>query len=246
MSDKSRRTRTLAVVALVAALVAAIIGVAPMLSSGGSGDSEEPASATEVAPSEEGEDPLAALARRDEGDPLAMGDVDAPVVLVNFSEFQCPYCGKFAAETEPVLIEEYVDEGLLRMEWRDFPYLGEESTRAAHAGRAAAAQDEFWTYHDALFDEQPAPNTGKWTEDALVEVAGEVGLDTDQFREDINSEETFNAVQADFTEGQQIGVTGTPAFLVNGQPIIGAQPTKVFRQAIDSALEEAEQEGQGE
>jgi hypothetical protein len=113
-------------------------------------------------------DPLLQVIRRDAGDPLALGDVDAPVVMVNYSEFQCPFCGKFARDTEPELIEQYVEDGTLRIEWRDFPYLGPESTRAAPAGRAAAAQGRFWDFHDALFADQPPPNSGKLTEDHLV------------------------------------------------------------------------------
>src|SRR5699024_5603667 len=73
--------------------------------------------------------------RRDADDPMAIGDVDAPVVLIDYSDFQCPFCGKFARDTAPELIDEYVDEGILRIEWRDFPYLGDDSWKGARAGR---------------------------------------------------------------------------------------------------------------
>ena len=90
------------------------------------------------------------LVRRESDDPMALGEADAPVVMVAYSEFQCPFCGKFARDTEPVLIEKYVEDGTLRIEWRDFPYLGPESTVAARGGRAAAAQDRFGGFEQAM------------------------------------------------------------------------------------------------
>lgn len=182
---------------------------------------------------------LEALARREPGDPLAVGDVDAPVVMVAYSEFQCPFCGRFARETEPTLVEDYVEQGLLRIEWRDFPYLGLESRTAALAARAAAQQDGFWQFHEAMFADPQPPNSGALTPDFLADVAAGVGLDRRQILTDMASEEVAAAVERDFQEGQSIGVTGTPAFLVNGRPVMGAQPTEVFVQTIEDALAEA-------
>ena len=183
---------------------------------------------------------LESIARREEGDPLALGEVDAPVVMIAYSEFQCPFCGRFARETEPTLVEDYVEDGSLRIEWRDFPYLGEESRTAALGGRAAAAQDGFWEFEEAMFDNQQPPNSGRVTPDFLADVAEGVGLDRQQFLADLQSEEAAAAVDRDFEEGQSIGVTGTPAFLVNGRPVMGAQPTDVFVQVVEEALAEAE------
>lgn len=180
-------------------------------------------------------DSLAALARRVPGDPMAMGEPDAPVVMVNYSEFQCPFCGKFARDTEPTLIAKYVENGTLRIEWRDFPYLGEESMTAALAGRAAALQGKFWAFHDAMYAEQQPVNSGVLTPEYLKGVAEKAGLDGERLVADMERPELAEAVRKDFSEGQSIGVTGTPAFLVNDQPIIGAQPTSVFEQAIENA-----------
>lgn len=179
------------------------------------------------------------LARREPNDPMALGDADAPVVMLAYSEFQCPVCGKFARDTEPALIDQYVEEGTLRIEWRDFPYLGPESGAAAEAGRAAAAQGKFWEFHDAMYADQQPPNSGKLTEGYFVGVAEQIGLDVDQFRSDLGSTSMEQDVAADFAEGQSIGVTGTPAFVINGVPVIGAQPTEVFENVIDEAVEEA-------
>lgn len=179
------------------------------------------------------------LVRREADDPMALGDVDAPVVMLAYSEFQCPFCGKFARDTEPVLIEKYVDEGLLRIEWRDFPYLGPESTTAAQGGRAAGEQGKFWEYEEAIYADQLPPNSGKLDEDYLAGIADDLGLDVEQFRSDLTSQATQDAIAADFGEGQAIGVTGTPAFVINGVPVIGAQPTKVFESTIERAVEDA-------
>ena len=185
------------------------------------------------------DDPLAKLARRTAGDPMALGETDAPVVMVSYSEFQCPFCGKFARDTEPGLIEKYVKNGTLRIEWRDFPYLGKESMTAALAGRAAALQGKFWVFHDAMYAEQQPVNSGKVTEDYLASVAQKAGLDGERLVKDMARPELADAIGKDFSEGQSIGVTGTPAFLVNGQPIIGAQPAQVFEQAIENAAKAA-------
>lgn len=182
---------------------------------------------------------LEGLARRQQDDPLALGAVDAPVVMIAYSEFQCPFCGRYARETQPELVERYVADGLLRIEWRDFPYLGPESRTAALAARAAGAQDRFWAFEDAMFADQQPPNSGRLTPEFLADVAQGAGLDRDRFVQDMQSEELASAVEADFQEGQSIGVTGTPAFLVNGRPVIGAQPTDVFVQAVEDALAEA-------
>ena len=234
------------VVAVVAALIAGAMLLAPAVT-GGSGGSEEAGGPPVSDVSRDGSrppvdpenDPFAKLVRRDPKDPMAMGDVDAPVVMISYSEFQCPFCGKFARDTEPELARRYVEDGTLRIEWRDFPYLGPESTTAAKAGRAAGAQGKFWEYHDAMYADQQPPNSGRLTEAYLVGVAREVGLDTGRFREDMRSAATAKAVSHDFQEGQSIGVTGTPAFIVNGMPIMGAQPTEVFADAIERAAEEA-------
>lgn len=243
--DPDRRKRILVplLVTVVALVVAVLAVIGPALSGGGSDEApaavQTPASTGDAEQDAQREAALAALAglaRRTPGDPLAIGAEDAPVVLINYSEFQCPFCGKFARDTKPTLMDRYVDEGLLRIEWRDFPYLGPESTTAAHAARAAAAQGRFWEFHDAMFADQQPPNSGKLTEDYLAGVAQQVGLDVDRFRADLADPDLQALVGEDFSEGQSIGVNGTPAFLVNGNPVIGAQPTETFTELIDAEI----------
>lgn len=235
MSEAERTARKRPVVPAIVALLAALVTVAviaiPQL------DGENARTDEDVAAPQAGKDvgSAATMARRQKDDPLALGPVDAPVVLVEYSDFQCPFCGRFARSTEPTLIRKYVRQGTLRIEWRDFPYLGAESTLAARAGRAAAEQDRFWPFHDAMYADQQPPNSGRLTESHLIAVARRAGLDTDRFRTAMSSSSVDQAVQRDFQEGQAIGVTGTPAFMLNGQLIMGAQPTDVFEQAIEDA-----------
>ncbi len=235
----------LALIALIATLVGSLgsddtAEQARPSSSSRSADSEEPRGSSESRDSGRAPDETwARLVRREADDPLALGEVDAPVVMLAYSEFQCPFCGKFARDTEPQLIERYVEDGTLRIEWRDFPYLGPESTTAAQGGRAAAAQDSFWEFHDEMYADQLPPNSGKLDADYLATIAKRVGLDVEQFRSDMRSKATKQAIAKDFSEGQAIGVTGTPAFVINGVPVIGAQPTEVFEKAIEQAATEA-------
>lgn len=182
---------------------------------------------------------LTAVETRVPGDRLALGSVKAPVIMVIWSDFQCPYCGQFARTTEPVLIRKYVDTGKLRLEWRDFPYLGPQSTTAAQAARAAAAQGRFWQYHDALYAHQHPVNSGALTQSYLVALAGKLGLNTATFTADMTSTATAAAVQADLQQGTSLGVNGTPAFMVGTTPVSGAQPTAYFESVINAALAHA-------
>lgn len=227
------------VVPLIVAFVAALALVFVILQGNGEDETNGPVDAAPATESAAPPQTWEELVRRDAGDPMALGEADAPVVMVAYSEFQCPFCGKFARDTEPTLVEKYVEDGTLRIEWRDFPYLGEESNVAARGGRAAAAQDKFWEFEEAMYADQLPPNSGNLDEDYLVSVAEDIGLDVEKFRDDLDSAKHEAAVQQDFAEGQAIGVTGTPAFVINGVPVIGAQPTEVFEQTIEEAAEKA-------
>ena len=243
----SERRKSPVIPSIVALVAAVLLGVTLVGAWGG--DEEGPSAdgtSSSAGSADQGKAPDATweqLVRREPDDPMARGDVDAPVVMLAYSEFQCPFCGKFARDTEPSLVEKYVEDGTLRIEWRDFPYLGPESGTAAEAGRAAAAQDKFWEFQTAMYADQPPPNSGKIDEDYLVDVADRIGLDLDQFREDLASKAAKQGVATDFAEGQAIGVTGTPAFVINGVPVIGAQPLEVFEKTIEQAAAEAAGQG---
>ncbi len=235
------RGKSILVPAVVAVVAAVVLAVALLGGSGSdAGAGASPDSGTDPGKSGTGGDDGQQWGRRIADDPMAMGDQDAPVVLVAYSDFQCPFCGKFARDTEPLLVDEYVDDGTLRIEWRDFPYLGQASLAAAKAARAAAAQGKFWQFHDALYADQPPPNSGRLDAAFLDGIAGEVGLSLSKFHGVMQSAEASAAIWRDFEQGQQAGVTGTPAFFVNGRPIMGAQPVDVFRKEIERAAQEAQ------
>jgi protein-disulfide isomerase len=136
---------------------------------------------------------------------------------------------------EPKLYKEYVKDGTLRIEWRDFPYRGQESVNAAVAARAAQAQGRFWDYHDLLYDSQ----FSGYTDENLMALARKAGLDTQRFESDYRSGRYRGVVQADFQKGLNLGVNGTPTFFINGKMVVGLQPVGDFENAIEEARREA-------
>ncbi|MEE1929533.1 thioredoxin domain-containing protein [Streptomyces sp. TRM 70351] len=238
-TSQKNRTRTFGAILLVAVLaVAMVLGSLSLAGvgggSGGSGGgrerSEEAASAEETRAREA----LLALARREAGDPYALGEPDAPVVLIEYSDFQCPFCGTFARDTKPELVERYVAEGVLRIEWRQFPIFGEESERAARAGWAAGRQGRFWEFHDVVYGEERRKNSGAFAQEKVEAMAREAGVtDLERFRADMASDAAETAIGTDMDEGYALGVSSTPAFLVNGTPVLGAQPTEVFAELVE-------------
>ncbi|TDD86144.1 disulfide bond formation protein [Saccharopolyspora karakumensis] len=224
------KKKWLNVTAVVLAVVAAFL-LGSMLTSQGGSDQAAPQQAEK-----QQESPLARLARRAPDDPLALGRHDAPVVMLNYSDFRCPFCAKFTRDIEPELIKRYVDAGVLRIEWRDFPIFGEESLGASRAGRAAAAQGKFWEYVGTIHQDAPEKGHPSLPRDKLVDYAKQVGItDIAKFEADMNAPATLEAIRADAMEGSQIGVSSTPTFLVNGEPILGAQPLDQFVQTIERA-----------
>ncbi|MFC9435932.1 DsbA family protein [Nocardia sp. NPDC057030] len=238
----SSARKSFAALAIVAAVGLLVIAAVQML-----GADKKPAqSATTATETNPAYAQLAALARRDVADPLAVGRADAPVVLVEYSDFQCPFCKVFATKIEPQLIADYVDKGVLRVEWRSMAIFGAESEAASRAAWAAGQQGRFWQYHRALFEHAPEKkNTGAFTRDKLVELTVAAGIpDVGKFRADLDSPAAAAAVRADVNEGIGIGVNSTPAFLINGRPILGAQPIEQFRATIDAAAKAAGQDSE--
>ncbi|MEU3756351.1 DsbA family protein [Streptomyces olivoreticuli] len=243
LTSPSRRAAAIgAVVALVVALVAT--GIAIGKNTGGSGKREPAAGASgndagNTGPSAaERQKAYAQLekasVRRTGDDPLAVGKADAPVVLVEYADYQCSYCGKFTRDSQPELIKKYVDEGTLRIEFRNFPIFGKDSERAARASWAAGRQGRFWQFHDEVYAKTRKGDA--LAEDKLVGMAKDSGVtDLDRFRADLNGSASEAAVKKDQEEGYSIGVQSTPTFLVNGQPIAGAQPMSAFDEAIAQA-----------
>ncbi|MDB1087386.1 thioredoxin domain-containing protein [Streptomyces sp. ACA25] len=239
----TRKKQSATVIVLVVLVVGAMLlsGLSMIGGSGGGGSSSNDDGAP--APEEGALEPLPAdhpvhtLVRRDADDPLAKGDVDAPIVMIEYSDFQCPLCSRYARTTAPQLVEEYVNTGQLRIEYRNFPIFGPESDNAARGSWAAGRQGLFWEFYEVAYAEEVHRDSGRFTEDAVRGLAEEAGVpDLEQFTEDMNSEEAGEAVGRDAEEAYQLGVTSTPSFLINGHPLIGAQPADTFREAIDQLL----------
>lgn len=235
--------RMLTIVAAVAVVVLLAAGV--FLSD--RDDSSTGASGTSAgqSPSEGGmTEEEVGLARREGDDVTAMGDVDAPVVLVEYSDYRCPFCGAFARDTMPVLIEEYIDSGSLRFEWRDFPVFGEESVKGAMAARAAGEQGRYWEYHDAMYEDAPRRGHLEITDDKVIAWAEQVDVpDMAKFRDDLDDPQLREQIEADSREAStRVGATGTPTFVIGDQRVVGAQPTETFRELIDEELAQVEGE----
>ncbi|QIK71259.1 thioredoxin domain-containing protein [Propioniciclava coleopterorum] len=196
-----------------------------------------PTGAASVAPQQQGPD-LSAAEGRDAADLLADGPVDAPVVLVVFSDYQCPYCARWSEQTLPAM-RAHVAAGDLRIEWRDVNAFGPASERGARATHAAARQGALWAYHDALFEGGRTRTEAELSEEALIALAGDLGLQTDRFAADLRSEETAQAIAANQQLAFSLGATSTPVFLLGGRPLVGAQPTEVFEAAFAAALDAA-------
>jgi protein-disulfide isomerase len=177
-------------------------------------------------------------------DDVFLGAVDAPVTIIEFSDFQCPFCKRFRDQTLDPILQTY--EGKVRFVYRDFPIssIHEWAQKAAEAGECADEQGKFWEYHDLIFASQTALNQQLETEglNGIVGTfkgyAGQLGLDTTAFNSCLDSSKFAQEVQKDYNDGVAAGVTGTPAFYINGQEVIGAQPLAAFQAAIDAALQQ--------
>ena len=174
-------------------------------------------------------DPAPAIYDVSVDDDPYIGPDDAPIVMVEFSDFRCPYCARFNAQTLQPLLDQYGDQ--IKFVYRDFPVVGGE--RAALASECAHDQNAFWEYHDLLFENQSMIDT----DESLVQLASQIdGIDLDTFSTCLSSDQHSDEIQNDFSDGLSYGVGGTPAFFINGRPIVGAQPISAFQQVIEDVL----------
>ena len=165
-------------------------------------------------------------------DDPALGPADAPVTIVAFSDYQCPFCGR-AERTMKRVLENY--KGKVRYVFRDFPLSfhqhAMDAAQAAGCVYELGGTDSYWAYHDKLFENQRSLD-----KDSLAKFAKEVGVDEAKFKECLESGRRQAEVEKDLADGQRLGVSGTPAFFVNGRLISGAQPYESFQEVIDDEL----------
>lgn len=170
------------------------------------------------------------------GESSIKGSLDAKVTVEEFSDFQCPYCARFALWTFPDINKNYIETKKVRWVFRNMARIGEESKQAAQAAQCAGEQGQFWPYHDKLFASQQGENQGAFSSDKLRSFAQGLGLDVMAFNSCLDSGRYSPLVDKDLAEGQQRGVRGTPTFFVDGQALEGALPYSDFQKALDKAL----------
>jgi protein-disulfide isomerase len=167
---------------------------------------------------------------------IVLGSASAPVTIVEYTDFQCSYCKRFFDETHAQLVTQYVKTNQVRLVVRNFPLpFHANAEKAAEAALCAAAQNKYWEMHDMLFAKSQGDGTGLAVTD-LKQYAKTLELDTAKFNTCLDTGEKAAQVRADLEGGQQLGVTGTPAFFINDTLLLGAQPFTAFQTAIADAL----------
>lgn len=173
------------------------------------------------------------------------GNPNAPVTVIEFSDFQCPFCSRFYTQTLPALEENYINTGKIKLVYRDLPLDNlHPNARPAHiAAECADEQGKFWEYHDVLFS-----NQGEWNRLSSIDLnsklnqyATSMGLNSASFGSCLSSKSVADEVQADYLQATQYGATGTPTFFIGTEKdgfikLVGAQPYSAFQAAIDAQL----------
>jgi protein-disulfide isomerase len=172
-----------------------------------------------------------------EGRVASRGKKDAPITIVEFSEYQCPYCKRYVDETYVQIWEEYGDQ--VHYVFRDYPLpFHPHAQKTAEAARCAGDQGQYWPMHDLLFDERD-----QWAEKEEITAdlsgyASQLGLDQVEFEDCLSSGKQTQAVKDDLALGNKVGVSGTPTFFINGQKLVGAQPFTAFKAIIEEELKD--------
>jgi protein-disulfide isomerase len=227
----------------IAALLAAVLPLAACGASKGASTNGESASA--IVSASQDSLPAAgdtALERRADQARI-QGQADAPLWIVEVSDFQCPYCRAWHEETYPDVVKEFVETGKARLAYINFPIPGHRNAwPAAEAAMCAAAQGKFWPMHDALFETQRKWESLQDPSAVFDSLATSVGVDAGPYHDCVTQHKMRPLIQADIDRARESGVNATPTFIIGDQAISGAQPIQAFRQIIG---EELKKSGQG-
>ena len=171
-----------------------------------------------------------------------LGDLNAPLTMVEFGDYQCTFCKKFFHETEESIITNYVETGKVKILFKDFIVVGDDSVSAANAAHCANDQKMFWQYHSTLYNNWDGEGTGWASSERLHEFGAMIGLDMDEFSECMSKLKWKELVDSSQVDGITLGVTATPTFFVidennNVLKIVGSQRYDVFKDTFDSLLE---------
>lgn len=166
----------------------------------------------------------------EDGNP-SIGPANAPITIIEFSDYQCPFCTKWHNEVFLRLLKEYPKQ--VRIVYRDFPLssIHPAATAAAEAANCANEQGKYWDYHSALFS-----NKYNLNRDGFIQYAQDLNLDVTSFSQCFDERRYADEVQADYEYAATLGIRSTPTFFLNGIPIVGAQPYDLFRQVIEKEL----------
>lgn len=171
-----------------------------------------------------------------EDDDPVIGSKDAPITMIEFSDFECPFCKRFFDETLPQVEKNYIEKGYVKLVYRDFPLsnIHPNAQKAAEAAECAEEQGKWREMHDLIFKNQQTglsiDNFKKW--------AKEIKLNTQKFNECLDSDKYKAEVEKDLNDGLSYGIQGTPSFFINGELLVGAQPYQVFKTKFDTILKE--------
>lgn len=209
-----------------AALVAGIVLIAVLLFANRPSDSLALTPPSDPTPTEQ-------------ADGRAVGAADALATLEVWADFQCPSCGLFSRSAEARLMREYVADGKLRIVFRDFAFIGDESTAAAVAARAADAQGQFWPYHDWLFANQDGENKGGFRREVLVGIAKEIGLDVPTFEAGLDDAALADAVKGETVSGRDVPIGSTPTLVIGDQVIVGVPAWEELAAAVEAEIAKA-------
>lgn len=169
----------------------------------------------------------------------SLGKRDAKVAIVEFADYQCPFCAVLHFGAEAAIMEEYVKKGKARFTFKQYPFLGDESVLAASASKCADEQGKFWEYHHALFEHQtqnPEENTGVFSVKNLKRIAGDTGLTADKFEKCLASGKYEQIVLDEMDEGRRAGVANTPTVFINGRKTEGALTFDAYKIIIEEEL----------
>jgi protein-disulfide isomerase len=167
---------------------------------------------------------------------LIIGDPRAKVTLVEYADFQCPFCKRFFEQTEPQIRHTYVDKGLVKIEFHIYPYIGPESIKAGVAAYCANDQQAFTAYHDKLYQAQRQENTGVFTDSALTRLAQQSGLNIGVFTSCYNSGKYQAKVETGIAEARAANATATPTIFIGKIKVVGAQPFMIYRALINAQI----------
>ncbi|MEK7546558.1 MAG: thioredoxin domain-containing protein [Patescibacteria group bacterium] len=158
---------------------------------------------------------------------VILGDPKAQVAIIEYGDYQCPFCARFFDTTEQSIRQNYIESGKAKMVFRNFQFLGAESELAAQAAECAKDQGNFWAYHDAIYEAElkdGRENNGNLKKDLFIQIAKDLKLDVSSFTSCYDSGKYADLIKKDTSEGASLGINSTPTTFVNGQKISGAQP----------------------